>query len=125
MFLSKCICVYTCIVVEPAPVRKACSPWTSLPSFPPNRNLLQQYYPLDSTAPPTDAQLSDINANKPDNLPTEACCTAVKAFDDGECACDASIPPLLGTLGLSATSTGLQGVSGISGKLCDFTPHTC
>ncbi|KAK2075794.1 hypothetical protein QBZ16_001535 [Prototheca wickerhamii] len=88
-------------------------------------SLLQKYYPLDSSSPPTDAQLSDINANKPDNLPTEACCTAVKAFDDGACACDASIPPLLGTLGLSASSTGLQGVAGISGKLCDFTPHTC
>ncbi|KFM22521.1 hypothetical protein F751_0021 [Auxenochlorella protothecoides] len=88
-------------------------------------SFLREIYPLDSTAPPTAAQVQQVTDTKPADLPTEACCTAVKAFDGARCPCDASIPTLLGTLGLSTTSTGLQGVTSFTGPLCKFTPVTC
>ena len=88
-------------------------------------SFLESIYPLNSEVPPTEAQIKQVEDTKPAGLPRPACCTAVINFDKAACPCDASIITTLAVLDISATSTGLQGVTSFTGPLCDFTPTKC
>jgi hypothetical protein len=76
---------------------------------PPRSDAVQAIYPLSSTTPITDAQVSQVLATaQTQNLPTPACCERAKAFDAASCACDPVLPGSLKAVGVSATSVGLQ-----------------
>ena len=65
-------------------------------------------YKLNSDTPITDAQVQEIlTMAKAQGLPSTRCCQQAQKFAEAKCSCDATLPPLLGRVGLDVSTTGL------------------